>query len=121
MGESPVEAGDGGGHSEYQDERELLVSLHQQDEVSQGGSGAGLEVLEDDDQGVSVSGGVLVVVPFLQSRETRLRFLDPLFRIVTLGEVEDNLLDQRLDVEAGPQGGSESVELMLWLAPGGND
>ena len=26
-----------------------------------------------------------------------------------------------IDVEAGPQGGSESVELMLWLAPGGND
>ena len=46
--ESPVDGGDGGGYAEYQDEGQAVISLHQQDQVSQGWPSTGLEVLQDD-------------------------------------------------------------------------
>ena len=45
---------------------------------------------------------MLVTVPLVQSSEAGIRLLDGR-GLVILGEVEDDPLDERLDVEAGPE------------------
>ena len=45
---------------------------------------------------------MFVTIPLVQRREAGIRLLDR-DSIVILGEVEDNSLDERLDVEAGPE------------------